>query len=92
MDPQNVRATVQYLNALGLQLIMAGPESDQAKLSSFLSIYYDMSRFGSRNVQFKKNVVLDGARDLLQSDNFFVNPNLLQQEIDRLAEADNVTG
>jgi uncharacterized protein YPO0396 len=80
MDPQNVRATVQYLNALGLQLIMAGPESDQAKLSSFLSIYYDMSRFGSRNVQFKKNVVLDGARDLLQ------------QEIDRLAEADNVTG
>lgn len=92
MDPQNVRATVQYLNALGLQLIMAGPESDQAKLSSFLSIYYDMSRFGSRNVQFKKNVVLDGARDLLQSDNFFVNPNLLQQEIDRLTEADNVTG
>lgn len=92
MDPQNVRATVQYLNALGLQLIMAGPESDQAKLSSFLSIYYDMSRFGSRNVQFKKNIVLDGARDLLQSDNFFVNPNLLQQEIDRLAEADNVTG
>jgi uncharacterized protein YPO0396 len=89
MDPQNIRAAVQYLNALGLQLIMAGPESDQGKLSSFLSIYYDMARFGSKNVQLTKNVVFDGARELLQSDNFYVHPNLLQREIDRLNEAEN---
>ncbi|MNM69334.1 hypothetical protein D3C81_809260 [compost metagenome] len=92
MDPQNIRATVQFLNALGLQLILAGPESDQAKLSSFLNIYYDMSRFGTRNVQMKKNVVHDAARELLQSDNYLLNPVLLQQEINRLKEEQNEPG
>lgn len=70
MDPQNIRAAVQFLNSLGLQLIMAGPESDQGKLSSFLSIYYDMARFGTRNIQMKKNAVLNRAQELLQSDNY----------------------
>lgn len=83
---------MQFLNALGLQLILAGPESDQAKLSSFLNIYYDMSRFGTRNVQMKKNVVHDAARELLQSDNYLLNPVLLQQEINRLKEEQNEPG
>jgi uncharacterized protein YPO0396 len=89
MDPQNIRAAVQYLNALGLQLIMAGPETDQAKLSSFLNIYYDMSRYGSKTVQLKKNVVFDKTRELLRSDNFHAHPDLLQQEIARLTEAEH---
>lgn len=84
MDPQNIRAAVQYLNGLGLQLIMAGPETDQAKLSSFLNVYYDMSRFGTKHVHLKKNVVFDKTRQLLHSDNFYAHPDLLQQEIDRL--------
>ena len=92
MDPQNIRSTVQFLNALGLQLILAGPESDQGKLGAFLSIYYDMSRFGGRNVFMKKNVVHDAARELLQSDNYLLNPELLQQEIDRLKEEQNEPG
>ncbi|MBP5087405.1 hypothetical protein HUS91_18100 [Pseudomonas chlororaphis] len=92
MDPQNIRATVQFLNSLGLQLILAGPESDQAKLSSFLSIYYDMSRFGSRNVQMNKNVVNDAARDLLQSDNYLLNPELLQEQIRLIKEAQDELG
>jgi len=91
MDPQNVRSAVTFLNGLGLQLIMAGPESDQAKLSSFLDIYYDMSRFGSKTVQFSKNVVHDRARQLLQSDSYHVNPDLLAQEIARL-EAERAPG
>lgn len=84
MDPQNIRAAVKYLNGLGLQLIMAGPETDQAKLSSFLNVYYDMSRFGTKHVHLKKNVVFDKTRELLHSDNFYAHPDLLQQEIDRL--------
>ena len=91
MDPQNVRSAVKFLNGLGLQLIMAGPESDQAKLSSFLNIYYDMSRFGSKTVQFSKNVVQERARQLLQSDNYHANPDLLAQEIVRL-EAERAPG
>jgi len=89
MDPQNIRAAVQYLNALGLQLIMAGPETDQGKLSSFLNIYYDMSRYGGKKVQLKKTVVFDKTRELLRSDNFYSHPDLLQQEIDRMTDANN---
>ena len=92
MDPQNIRAAVQFLNSLGLQLIMAGPESDQGKLSSFLSIYYDMARFATRNIQMKKNVVLNRAQELLQSDNYLLNPDILTQEIARLTEEQNNAG
>ncbi len=92
MDAQNVRATAEYLNALGLQLIMAGPETDQPKMSSFLNVYYDMARFGSRSVQMTKNVVMDEARELLQSDNFLLHPELLDREIRAIAEADHAAG
>jgi chromosome segregation protein len=89
MDAQNVRATAEYLNALGLQLIMAGPETDQPKMSSFLNVYYDMARFGSRTVQMTKNVVMDEARELLQSDNFLLHPELLAREMEALAETED---
>lgn len=94
MDPQNVRATVDYLNALGLQLVMAGPETDQAKMSSFLDIYYDMARFGSRTVQLTKNVLLDRARELLQSDNFLLHPELMDEALAtvRTSESSDVAG
>lgn len=92
MDPQNIKATVQFLNSLGLQLIMAGPESDQGKLSSFLSIYYDMARYGTRTIQMKKNVVLNRAQELLQSDNYLLNPDILTQEVARLTEEQRNAG
>ena len=91
MDPQNVRSAVTFLNGLGLQLILAGPESDQAKLSSFLNIYYDMSRFGSRNVRFSKTIVHEQARHLLQSDSYHVHPDLLARTIAQL-ESDRAAG
>jgi uncharacterized protein YPO0396 len=92
MDAQNVRATADYLNALGLQLVMAGPEADQAKMSSFLNIYYDMARYGSRTIQLTKSVVLDEARELLQSDNYLLHPELLEQAMSKIAETEHVIG
>lgn len=92
MDAQNVRATADYLNALGLQLVMAGPEADQAKMSSFLNIYYDMARYGSRTVQLTRNVVLDEARELLQSDNYLLHPLLLEQAMIKIAETEYAAG
>ncbi len=71
---------------------MAGPESDQGKLSSFLSIYYDMARYGTRKIQMKKNTVLSRAQELLQSDNYLLNPDLLTQEVARLAEEQSDVG
>lgn len=92
MDAQNVRATADYLNALGLQLVMAGPETDQAKMSSFLNVYYDMARYGSRTVQLTRNVVLDEARELLQSDNYLLHPELLDQAVQKIAETEHAAG
>lgn len=92
MDAQNVRATADYLNALGLQLVMAGPEADQAKMSSFLNIYYDMARYGSRTVQLTQNIVLDEARELLQSDNYLLHPELLDQAMVKIAETEHAVG
>ena len=92
MDAQNVRATADYLNALGLQLVMAGPEADQAKMSSFLNIYYDMARYGSRTVQLTQNIVLDEARELLQSDNYLLHPELLEQAMMKIAETEHAVG
>lgn len=90
MDPQNVRATAQYLNALGLQMILAGPETDQPKMSSFLDIYYDMARYGSRTIQMDKTKLSEAARNLLQTDNYLDNPTLIEAEEKRLADASNV--
>lgn len=84
MDAQNVRATAEYLNALGLQMILAGPEADQPKMSSFLNIYYDMSRNGTDTILFNKNVVLDEARELLMSDNYLLYPEIIEQEVERI--------
>ena len=92
MGAQNVRATADYLNALGLQLVMAGPETDQAKMSSFLDIYYDMARYGSRTVQLTRNIVLDEARELLQSDNYLLHPELLEQTMIKIAETEHAAG
>lgn len=79
-----LRATAEYLNALGLQMILAGPEADQPKMSSFLNIYYDMSRNGTDTILFNKNVVLDEARELLMSDNYLLYPEIIEQEVERI--------
>lgn len=92
MDAQNVRATAEYLNALGLQMILAGPEADQPKMSSFLDIYYDMARHGSDQIQLTKNIVLDEAKELLRSDNYLLYPELLETEMARLVSGASDAG
>jgi len=86
MDAQNVRATAEYLNALGLQMVIAGPESDQAKMSSFLDVYWDMARFGSKRIQLFRNEVKPAARELLASDIVAVHPELMEEALAEVAE------
>lgn len=86
MDAQNVRATAEYLNALGLQMIIAGPESDQAKMSSFLDVYWDMARFGSKRIQLFRNEVKPAARELLASDIVAVHPELMEEALAEVTE------
>lgn len=84
MDATNVRAVADYLNSLGLQLLMAGPETDQPKLSGFLDLYYDMSRHGSNHIHMESYRVSAQARELLASDNPLLHPELLEQELERI--------
>lgn len=86
MDAQNVRATAEYLNALGLQMVIAGPESDQAKMSSFLDVYWDMARFGSKRIQLFRNEVKPAARELLASDILAVHPELMEEALAEVTE------
>jgi chromosome segregation protein len=90
MDAQNVRATAEYLNALGLQMIIAGPESDQAKMSSFLDVYWDMARFGSKRIQLFRNEVKPAARALLASDIVSVHPELMDEALAEVGTYANV--
>jgi hypothetical protein len=84
MDATNVRAVADYLNSLGLQLLMAGPETDQPKLSGFLDMYYDMSRHGTSTIHLERYRINDEARALLASDNPLLHPELLEQEMERI--------
>lgn len=73
-------------------MILAGPEADQPKMSSFLDIYYDMARHGSDQIQLTKNIVLDEAKELLRSDNYLLYPELLETEMARLVSGASDAG
>jgi uncharacterized protein YPO0396 len=89
MDANNVLAVANYLNDLGLQLLMAGPETDQPKLSGFLDMYYDMARHGTTSIHMEPYVISNAARQLLASDNPIYHPDLIAQEIRRMRGFDD---
>jgi len=85
MDPNNIAATMQYLDQLGLQVIMASTGDTLGTLSAFLDRYYDIMRDPYLNI-----VVLEGhdmdqkARDMFRSDMVEFHPELIEQEMERL--------
>jgi len=82
MDATNVVAVAGYLEKLGLQLLMAGPETDQPKLSGFLHMYYDMARHGTNYIHMEPYRISAAARELLASDNPLLHPDLVQQQLE----------
>lgn len=91
MDSQNTRATAKYFHEIGLQLILAAPESEQPKLSSFLSTYYDIARYGSGAIDLVRTDIQPDARRLLESDDYLLHPELVTQELTRIADAERAT-
>ena len=65
-----------------LQLLMAGPETDQPKLSGFLHMYYDMARHGTNYIHMEPYRISAAARELLASDNPLLHPDLVQQQLE----------
>jgi uncharacterized protein YPO0396 len=85
MDDQNAVAAARFMDGLGLQMIMAAPSADNAKLSSFTDTIYELERFGP-NLFFHRETITDQGHALLRSDMPSEHPELVQQ---RMLEYEN---
>lgn len=84
IDAQNARATVDYLRSLGLQLVLAAPDTAQGTLSGVLDSYIELFRDGDL-LQAMRMEMTQEARELLLSDQFDLHPELLAEEAARIA-------
>ena len=83
IDAQNARATTNYLRSLGLQLLVAAPDTAQGTLSGVLDSYIELFRDDDL-IQVERVEVSAAARDLLVSDQFDLHPELLAAETARV--------
>ena len=83
IDAQNARATSNYLRSLGLQLLLAAPDTAQGTLSGVLDSYIELFRDGDL-LQVEHIEVTEAARALLLSDQFDLHPALLAEETARI--------
>lgn len=90
IDAQNARATTNYLRSLGLQLVLAAPDTAQGTLSGVLDSYIELFRDGDL-LQAERVEVKEAARELLLSDQFDLHPELLAEELERLARETGAT-
>lgn len=84
IDAQNARATTNYLRSLGLQLVLAAPDTAQGTLSGVLDSYIELFRDDDL-LQVERVEVTEAGRALLQSDQFDLHPELLEVETARIA-------
>jgi chromosome segregation protein len=80
IDAQNARAVTDYLRSLGLQLVVAAPDTAQGTLAGVLDNYIELFRDGDF-VQVNQIRVQPAARELMESDQFAVHPELLEREV-----------
>ena len=88
MDAQNTVVTAEFLQSIGLQLLMAAPDTDVAKLLPTLDSYYELTRF-SGDVFIDRIVVKEAAKSLLMSDIPERNPHLIEAAIQQLSLVPN---
>ncbi len=90
MDAPNTEAAAEFLRSLGLQLIMAAPDTDIGKLIPVIDSYYDVFRPEKGPDAFADFIqVKEPAKKLLQSDIPELNPALIQRQIDLYQEQRN---
>lgn len=93
MDAQNSFVTAEFLKSLGLQLVLAGPDTDVGKLIPVLDSYYDIFRPGNGpHAHFSHIVVKPNAKRLLQSDIPEMHPHLVEQQILKLEQSNGRNG
>jgi chromosome segregation protein len=80
IDSTNTRAVFEYLKSLGLQPVVAAPDDALSKIDESVDGYIEMYR--DEDFLSIKHVRLGpDAVDLLESDNWYKHPELLEQEI-----------
>jgi chromosome segregation protein len=84
IDAQNARAVTDYLRSLGLQLILAAPDTAQGSLTGVLDSYIDLFR-DNLFLQINRVEVRAAGRELLESDQFLLHPELLDAEVARIS-------
>ena len=83
MDTTNAVATARFLQNIGLQLIMAGPELERTKLAPITQTIYDLDREGL-DLLMERTKFKPAANALMVSDMPGENPQLMQDAYQQL--------
>jgi len=83
MDTINAIATARFLQSIGLQLIMAGPELERTKLAPVTQTIYDLDREGL-DLQMERTQFKKAANDLMVSDMPDENPEVMRAAYQQL--------
>lgn len=82
MDLANMVATMRFMEALGLQVLMASPGENLGTLTAFLHRYYDIARDPDTNViMLSGQNVSEETRHLYRSDLPQFHPDLIAEEV-----------
>lgn len=85
MDHQNATSVGEFLSSLGLQLIMAAPETDYGKFAGMSDTLYDIAR-ENLDVFITPSQLKPAGQALMQSDLPSKHPQLLQQKLAAMAQ------
>jgi hypothetical protein len=80
MDTQNAMATARFLDGIGLQLIMAGPELERTKLIPMTDTIYDLDR-EELDLQMQRTYFKPAAHQLMTSDMPSENPAVMVEAL-----------
>lgn len=83
MDTTNAVATARFLQNLGLQLIMAGPELERTKLAPVTQTIYDLDREGV-DLLMERTLFKPAANALMVSDMPGENPEVMANAYQQL--------
>lgn len=86
MDSQNSLAAARFLKGLGLQLLIAAPDSELGKLAPICDSVYELIRFGN-DVFMEATIIKEAAHALMTSDMPAENPQLLLDKIAQIEGA-----
>lgn len=83
MDTTNAVATARFLQSLGLQLLMAGPELERTKLAPITQTIYDLDREGT-DLMMERTCLKPAANGLMVSDMPSENPAVMPAAFQQL--------